>query len=310
MSPLSQTGRRLLGALALIAGLSGPAVAQSLAPRAYWPAPRGTYVVAFGLNHQEGGVLTDPSLPLENLEARTTALQLGLVRFFDLAGRTASLTLEAPWAETSLDVRFQGEDLHRDLSGQLDLALRLAVNLRGAPSMTPEEFRRFLADPEPMVGVSLKVQAPTGQYDPERVVNLGTNRWSFRPEIGYLRRLRPGWILELSAGAWFYGDNDEFLGTTREQDPLAAVEGHLVRPARGRRQNLWTSLDLNFYSGGRTSVDGNESDTLQRNSRIGATVVMPFAGTHALKLAASTSLATEVGSDFTSVIVAWQKAWR
>ena len=185
------------------------------------------------------------------------------------------------------------------------------MNLLGAPSMTPDEFREFLNSPEPLLGASLRIVAPTGAYDGNRVVNLGTNRWSVKPMLGYIRQIRPGWVGELALGAWVYGDNRDFLGQTRAQDPLAAAEFHLVRPVRRTQPNSWVSLDLNFFYGARTRVDGEERDDLQRNSRIGLTAVVPVARGHLVKFAASTSLVTEAGGDYSShCFVAYQRAWR
>ncbi len=299
----------LLALLALVAA-SAPATAQTLTPRAYWPAPTGTKLIAIGFAYQEGDVATDPSLPVEDLDAKVASLQAGFVYFFDLAGRTASFTLEAPWTEASLEALFLGEERSRDLSGFADVKARVAVNLLGAPAMSPAEFRNFLASPEPVLGVSLKIQAPTGEYDSDRLVNLGSNRWSVRPEVGYLHPLGRDWILEIAAGAWIYDDNNDFVGRTREQEPLVGAELHLVRPVRRTNPNFWVSLDLNFFAGGRTKVNGVRSDDQQRNSRIGATIVIPFSPGHALKLAGTTALVTERGGDFDALILAYQRAWR
>jgi hypothetical protein len=131
-----------------------------------------------------------------------------------------------------------------------------------------------------------------------------------KPEVGYVRRIRSGWATELALGAWFYGDNSDFQGRTREQDPLVAAEFHLVRPVRRTRPDFWVSLDLNFFSGGRTRIDGEESDDLQRNSRIGLTAVVPFPRGHLIKIATSTSMVTETGGDYSSLILAYQRVWR
>jgi hypothetical protein len=301
---------RLLCVLALMITVSVPLEAQSLAPRAYWPAPRGAKVLSVGYSYQRGDVLTDPSLPIEDTESETHGLTAGYLQFFNLAGRTASVSVELPWASTSLDALLENEASNRDLQGLSDLSLRLAVNLVGAPSMTPGEFREFLKDPEQILGASLRIVAPTGAYDPDRVVNLGTNRWSVEPALGYIRQIRPGWVTELALGAWLYSENSDFQGQTREQDPLVAAEFHLVRPVRRTRSDFWVSLDLNFFYGARTRIDGEESDDLQRNSRIGLTLVAPFAKGNAVKIATSTSVATKTGGDYSSLVLAYQRVWR
>jgi len=301
---------RFLFSLALGMVVCAPLTAQTMSPRAFWPAPRGTKVLSVGYLYQEGDVLTDPSLPLEGTESETHGLSAGYLHFFNLAGRTASVSLEVPWASSSLDALLRGEARSRDLEGFSDLSLRLAVNLRGAPSMTGEEFRDFLEDPEPLLGASLQIVAPTGAFDSNRFINLGTNRWSVKPMLGYVRQIRPGWTTEFALGAWLYGDNASFVGQKREQAPLVVGEFHLIRPVRRSRPDFWASLDLNFFHGARTRIDGVKRDDVQSNSRIGVTALVPFAKRNVVKIAFSTSLVTKKGGDYSSLVLAYQKAWR
>jgi hypothetical protein len=267
-------------------------------------------LVSVGYTYQKGDVLTDPSLPIEDTESETDGLSAGYLQFFNLAGRTAAVSIELPWASTSLDALVEREARSRDLEGFSDVNLRLAVNLFGAPTMSPEEFREFVRDPRPILGTSLRIVAPTGAYNPDRIANLGSNRWAVKPELGYLRQVAAGWVVELAAGAWFFGDNSDFQGRTREQDPLVATEFHLVRPLRRTQPDFWGSLDLNFFFGGRTRIDGEERGDRQRNSRIGLTVVVPFGQGHAIKIAASNPMVTEKGGDYSSLVLGYQRAWR
>ena len=151
-------------------------MAQSLTPRAFWPAPRGVKVASVGLSFNTGEVVTDPSLPVEDLEANVMILQAAYVQFFSLAGRTASTTVAQAWADVSLDALLEGEARGLDLSGFLNLDLRLAVNLIGAPSMSLAEFREFVGEAGPLLGASLRVRAPTGSHDSGRRLNLGSPR--------------------------------------------------------------------------------------------------------------------------------------
>jgi len=291
----------------LLPDLSPPAVAQDLSPRAYWPAPTGTKVVSFGYAFQTGDIVTDPSLPIEGSEAELHGLQVGYLQVFGLAGRTANVSLEVPRADATFQGTIDGELAKRDLDGLADISLRFAINLRGAPVMTPQQFQAFRQAPKPVLGLSLEIQPPTGQYDPDRLVNLGTNRWAFKPELGYLHPIRPGYIAEFVLGAWLYTDNDEFQGEIRKQAPLINFQFHLVRRVR---PGFWAALDLNYFFGGRTTVGGETMDDRLRNSRIGATIVFPFSHAQAVRLAASTSLTTESGGDYDSYLVSYLKAWR
>jgi len=289
--------------------VSAPLVSQTLTPRAHWPAPAGTNLLSVGYTYQKGGVVTDPSLPVENVDSESHAFQASYLRFFSLAGRTASLSVEIPRVEASYSGLVEGEAARRTLSGFSDLGARLAVNLRGAPAMTPEEFREFVKTPDPILGASLLVNAPTGGYDPDKLINLSTNRWSAKPEIGYLKGFG-SWITELSLGVRFFGDNDDFQGSTREQSPLAAAEFHIGRALRKTQPAFWMAFDVNYYYGARTRVDGVKNDDLQKNSRTGLTVVIPVGKRNVIKIATSTSLRASAAAEYSAVLLGYSRVWR
>jgi len=289
----------------LLALVAAATPAQELAPRAYWPAPRGTKLVSVGYGYSTGNIVTDASLPID-IEAETNSLSLGYLQFFSLAGRTASWNIEVPSVATSLEAIVNGRRVARSVSGFADLRLRLAVNIIGAPSMTAPEFQAFRKNPRGVLGASLRIQTPTGDYNPNRVANIGTSRWAAKPELGYIQPLGNRWILEAALGVWLYGDNDDFLGRRLEQDPLYSGEIHLIHQLRA---GLWASLDLNAYSGGRTTVESIGQTRKLENSRIGATFAFPFKRHHALKLAFSTGLTIDSGGDYDSVLVGYSYAW-
>ncbi len=299
--------RRLNLTLLLLIGSLSPAFGQKLSPRAYWPAPVGTKVLSLGVAYQRGEVVTDPALAIEGAEATLTALQVGYVQIVSLGGRTASLAVVIPRLEGTFRGIVDEAPARLDLEGAGDVSLILGYNFLGAPAMTPKEFQTFRQAPKRVLGLSFELRLPTGQYDPARIVNLGGNRWAIKPEIGYLIPMRRGYVLEMALGAWIYGDNDEFLGETRSQDPLFALAIHLVRRQKGP---FWTSLDLNFYTGGRSLIAGERNDDRLRNSRLGATIVFPFKKGHALRFAGSTSIKTDAGGSYNSFLIAYLKAWR
>lgn len=161
--------------------------------------------------------------------------------------------------------------------------------------------------PRTIVGVSLLVQPPTGGYEPDKLINAGTNRWAVKPALGVIWPVRPTWLLEFELGAWFFGDNDDFQQQTRQQDPILSSEFHLVKRIR---PGFWASLDLNYYFGGSTTVDQIERGDRQQNSRIGATMVFPFKKGHAIRIAYSTEIATESGGDFENFSLNYAYVWR
>ena len=289
-----------------ISPMFGTVMAQELAPRAYWPTPNGTNVLVATYQKTTGDIVTDPSLPITGVDSDIDYLQLSYQRTFSLAGRTAAIQLSVPYSQGRTEGLVDGEFLTRDTLGMGDTRLRLAYNIKGAPSMDAQGFQALRNAPRTIVGASMLVQAPTGNYQADKVINIGTNRWSVKPAIGVIWPLRPTWLLEFELGVWLFGDNDNFLGETRKQDPIRSSEFHLVKRIR---RGFWASLDANFYQGGRTSIGDSQQANLQRNSRFGATVVYPFMGRHAIRTSISTGVVTETGGDFEMLSLSYVYVW-
>ena len=268
--------------------------------------PDGTDVLVLAYQRSSGDIVTDPSLPLFNVDSDIEFLQLAYQRAFGLFGRAASLQLSLPCSEGRTEGFVEGEFRRRDTQGFADMRARLSINLKGAPSMDGAAFQELRRNPRTIVGASLTVQAPTGEYQADKLINLGTNRWSMKPAVGIIWPLRPTWLLEFEAGVWLFGDNDDFVGATRGQDPILSTEFHLIKRIR---PGFWASLDANFYVGGRTTVDGVERADLQRNSRFGATLVFPIKGRHALRTSVSTGAVTESGGDYEIFTLSYLYAW-
>lgn len=286
--------------------ICGGATAQELAPRAYWPAPVGTNVLVLGYQRNTGDIVIDPSLPVTGVESNIDYLQVSYQRSFDLFGRSASAQFSLPYADGVTEGVVGGEFLRRKSVGMTDARFRLAINLRGAPAMDIEGFQAFRTEPRTIIGASLVVQAPTGEYDSDRLLNLGTNRWSAKPAIGMIVPLHRTWLFEIEVGAWLFGDNNEFLGETREQDPIISAEMHLVKRFR---PGFWASLDANYYRGGETQVGSEFSDDLQRNSRADFTLVFPVLRRHAIRTSFSTGISTRSGGDFEIYSLSYAYAW-
>jgi hypothetical protein len=292
--------------LAVVALLCDAASAQELTPRAYWPTPNGTNVFVLAYQRTTGDIVTDPSLPLTDVDSDIDYLQLSYQRTFSLSDRTATVQLSLPFSEGETKGVLEEEFRRRETSGMGDARLRFAINLKGAPSMDSAGFKALRANPVTVVGASLLIQAPTGEYESDKVINIGTNRWSVKPAIGVIWPLRPTWLLEFEVGAWFFQDNDDFLGETRKQDPILSTEFHLIKRIR---PGFWASLDANFYVGGQTSIGEDTQANLQRNSRLGVTMVFPLRAGHALRGSFSTGAVTESGGDYEMFNISYLYVW-
>lgn len=304
--PAFPMGALLKRSLAVIPLLAGCAIAkaQELEPRAYSAVPVGMNFLVSGYGYTEGNVLTDPSLPLKDAEVEAHAAFTGYARSLGVLGRSAKVAVAVPYAWVSGSAKFLGEDRDRDVSGFGDPLFSFSMNLYGAPALTLEEFKDFHSDW--IVGTSVRVVAPLGQYDSDKLLNIGANRWSVKPELGGSKTLGP-WTLELSSGIVFFTDNDDFLGgQKREQDPIYSLQSHLSYTFR---PGLWAAIDGIYYGGGRTTVDGVRGDDLESNTRLGATLSVPLSRHHSIKIYGSTGVSTRTGSDFEAVGIAWQVRW-
>jgi hypothetical protein len=278
--------------------------AQEIEPRAYSPSPTGVNFLIAVAGHSAGGVLTDPSLPVTDIEARVDALALGYGRTLGLAGHSANVALAVPFVEVDAAGNVGEQRTSVTRQGWGDAKLRLAMNLIGGPAMTPREFAQ--REPKTTLGVSLTVNIPTGEYLPDKLVNIGTHRWAAKSEVGLTHPMGK-WLLEGYVGAWWFEDNDDFFGGQhREQDPLASIQVHVSYTFKPR---LWLALNTTYYEGGQTTLNGAAKRDRQSNSRAGLTFSTPLGKNYSLKVNWSRGATTRIGSNFTSYGLGLQYAW-
>lgn len=303
MSMLQIRLGRLLALSLVLAAAS--ARAQELEPRAYAPSPMNANFLLVNYSYQSGEVLFDPSLPFSDVQAYIHGLVGGYGHTFSLFGRISSVAVAVPYVWASVDGNVGETYQAITRSGLGDPRLRFVVNLLGGPALSMKEF--MARKPEPTLGFSLVVVVPTGQYSNEKLINIGTNRWAFKPEFG-LSFPKGRWTFEAAAGVWLFLDNEHtYPGeNVRSQDPLYTFQAHLgytIRPG------LWVAGDATYYTGGRTYTNDVPGDTLQANSRAGITVSVPLWRGHTVKVAASTGVNARIGSRFDSIGVAYQYLW-
>jgi len=287
-------------------GLGGVAVAhaQDIEPRAYSNAPVGVNFVVAGYAYSHGGLSLDPSLPVTDARLESSAAVLAYARVLDLWGVSGKFDASVPYASLSGTAVYAGQPVERSIHGAANPLLRISANLVGAPALTLQEFAAYRQDL--IVGVSLQVGVPLSQYDPTRLLNIGTNRWSAKPEVGVSKAIG-SWTIEGQAAVTFYGDNTDFFGgSTRTQDPLYALQGHAIHSFRS---GIWASLDLTYFAGGRSTIDGVAKNDLQQNWRVGATLAIPVDRRNSIKLAASSGVSARTGNNFDLLAVAWQYRW-
>jgi hypothetical protein len=283
--------------------------AQDLAPRAYVITPVHSNAILVTWSFFDGGVNFNGTIPVTNATGTYYVSVLSYYHSMSFFGRSANFTVALPYAVGNFhgDLAGQSKSIYR--SGLADSGFRFSVNLFGGPAMQPKEMAKWKQ--KRLLGLSLRVIAPTGQYSSMKLINWGGNRWAFKPELGYSQR-RGHWLLDGYVGGWFYTTNQAFFtggAVTKPQDesPIGSLEGHLSYDVRPR---LWLSLDGNFWWGGITSLSGIQNlATKQTGSRIGGTVSFPISKHQAIKASYSNGTYITFGGNYQNVSVAWQYSW-
>jgi hypothetical protein len=291
-----------LGAIGL-SGI-GAAKAQDAEPRSYSNTPVGLNFLIAGALYSKGKLAFDPDLSLADANFHSKTGLLAYVRSFDFAGQSAKFDVIVPATSFLAWGLVDGLPRERAMAGLGDPRFRVSVNLIGAPALSAKNFANYRQDL--IAGVSLQVSAPLGLYDSSKLLNLGNNRWSFKPEFGISKAVG-SWTFELAPSVTIFSDNIDFIGGNNfAQAPFYGVQGHILYTFQS---GAWVALDGVYFSGGRTSLNGVKSDNEQRNTRAGFTVALPIDRQNSLKLSTSTGITTRTGSDFTAIGVAWQYRW-
>ena len=287
------------------------ATAQDLSPRAYIISPIHSNAVVVSYGYYNGN-LDLGGLPITDAKATASIPTFSIFHSMNFFGRTSNFTAALPYGVGNFSGMVLNQETNVYRSGLLDSVWRYSVNLYGGPSMDGRQYIKWRQ--KILVGASFKVSAPTGQYDSTKLINLGNNRWGFRPEVGYSQRFGH-WIVDAYAGGWFYTTNPKFFSqnqynpgiTTQHQAPIASFEGHLSYDVKPR---LWVSFDGNFWRGGAQSLNGVENAASElRNSRIGGTVSAPITKHQAIKASYNNGAYIKYGGDFQNITVGWQYSW-
>jgi hypothetical protein len=285
--------------------VAAPAFAQDLEPKVYAASPTGANFLVASYAWSGGEVLVDPTVPVTDVHADVQSLAIGAGHTFGVFGKLgrASVTIPATWADVTGRVGDVTGAVSRN--GLADARFKFSVNLRGNPAMLP---RGFAKEPRrTIIGVSLLASAPSGQYANTKLINIGNNRWAFKPEVG-LAWPKGHWDVDAYFGVWLFTSNTAYYPglAAQTQNPLVAVQGHAGYTIRPR---LWVAVDGTWYHGGLTAVDGVDSTTSQNNSRAGVTLSMPVGDRYSLKASYSSGLVVQKGSNFNTVAIAWQVLW-
>jgi len=295
--------RLALHAMSLL-GFATSTLAQDIEPRAFSNAPVGVNFLIGGYAFTRGGLAFDTAVPVTDAQLNTSSAIMAYARVLDLWGASAKVDMVAPYTWLYGTAKLAGQPIERSVNGIGDALFRLSVNFYGAPALELKEFASYHQDL--ILGGSVQLSAPVGQYDSSRVVNLGTNRWSVKPELGASKAFGP-LTLEVTTGVRFFTANTNFFcGITRSQSPVYSAQGHAIY---GFGSGIWASLDAIYFAGGRTAINGAANGDLQENWRLGANLSVPLSANYSVRLFASRGVSARTNNNFDLIGIALQYRW-
>jgi hypothetical protein len=283
--------------------------AQDLEPRRWSHLPTGLNVVGVGVGLTEGDIFFDPVLRVEDATFELYALGASYVRTFEWLGKSARIDFKIPYANGRWEGLLDGEYASRRRNGLADPHVRLSMNLYGAPPLRGREFMQYRQN-NPVnttVGAAVDIGLPLGQYNSEWLINLGSNRYVIRPQLGILHQ-RQKWQFELTGSLFLFQDNDEFwMGTRLEQDPLWFLQGHVIY---GFKPGWWASLSGGYAYGGEAYVNDVPKNNDARSGYWAIGLGLPLNARQSLTFTFVTADSHVLaGADTRSLVVSWSVNW-
>ena len=295
----NQIGIAFLCSLSYIFGC-----AQELEPRAINNLPVGTNFAIGGYSYAQGNLLLDPALPIEDLNSNIHSGLLAYVRAIRFMNLSAKIDAIIPYVMGDWTGNVNDQSGFRTQNGFGDLRLRFSFNFLGSKAMDISEFENY--KPENVSGISIQVIAPTGDYDPSELINLGSNRWVVKPQWGFSRNFDK-WIIETYVGIWMFTKNTNFLnGNELSQKPLYTFKVHIIKELPKR---MWLALNTGYGIGGQTELNGVPRDTEILTARVGVIYALPFAKKHTLKFTYNSGIRFKKGPDFNAISLNYQYRW-
>ncbi|KAF2509491.1 transporter [Flavobacterium zhairuonense] len=273
---------------------------QDLEPRAYANVPKKLNVAAIGYVFMDGNVVTEPSLPISDFKIQSHNIAASYIRTFGLANKLARIQVSLPFTFMDGSALVAGDMVTGSRTGFADTKVRFGVNLLGSPALDKSEFRSF--QQKTILGVSLVTSIPTGRYYDDKRVNIGTNRWGIKPEIGISKRFAHVYA-EAYGGVWFYTDNSDFLGKKMEQKPTYSLQAHASYYFKNQ---MWIGFNTTWFFGGKTIIDGVPEASQIDNWRVGGTFSTPIAKGQSIRFQYHVGAFTNNGLDYYALSAVYQ----
>jgi hypothetical protein len=271
----------------------------------YDNTPVGTNQIELGYARVRADASIDASLVVEGARLTLNQALIDYTRYFGLFHRLMWVEAGVPYANLSGTIT--GTDISGSTTGTGDSSYQVGILLKGGPALSAAQFDEY--KPATRLGLSLTTTAPTGSYDSNKLLNLGSDRWSFKPEFALSCPFgsEQKWQFDGYANIYFFTDNTSFHGReVLRQDPLSGVEGHLSYTFN---DNLWLSLDSRYSFRGSTVVDGIGQNDAQRNFILGTEVSAAINSRNSLLFEFAKALVHENAPAIVGFAVKYDYAW-
>ena len=289
--------------------LALPCLAQDIEPRRWSHLPIGANFGGLGYGFSTGDITFNPVLRIEDgqFDLHTAAIQY--IHSFELFGKSARFDLAQAYQTGTWEGRLNGSPASVDREGWADSTLRFAVNLIGAPPLSGKEFAAYNAATtcEDIVGVGLLIRLPTGEYFDNKLINLGSYRYTFTPQFGWVHN-QGKWSTELSGSASFATENDEFFnGKTLDEEVYFVGQAHVSYTFR---PGLWLTASTGYGYGGESSIDGVPTNDLKGNFGWGLSLGIPINRAMGFKLSyIGTRTQEDTGADTDTFSLGFSMMW-
>jgi hypothetical protein len=289
--------------LVLITGSS--VHAQEIEPRSYAVVPVGLHAMALSYTFSKGDVITPGNSPIQNLDVTNNVFNLGYVQTFTFFKKLTRVAVSMPFGFLNGTASFQGVDTSGSRTGFYDGRIKFGMNLFGSPALAPKDFQKF--QEHTVFGASVVISVPLGQYYPSKLINLGSNRWGFKPELGVSHR-EGRLFYEIYSGVWMYTKNTNYFKSyIQQQNSLFSFQAHVDYTFQ---HGKYLALNGGYADGGETSLNGFEQHDEQQNWRGGITFSSPIFNRHqSVKIMVNTGIATKAGQNYTALTIVYQYSW-
>lgn len=288
-----------------------PGIAAADGARDWINLPIDTNLVYLYYNHVQSNTQLDTTLPVQGVD---TTMNMALVRYaysFPVAGKTGGIQFLLPysWATATIDSSI-APLASREFSknGVGDLTVVLAANLFGAPAMTREAFAK--ATPQTLLTAAVFLTVPVGQYDRNKPVNFGGNRWVVKPQLAFNYPFGNS-MLSVNGNVSLYTENSEYYKPDGhgklQQEPLGTLEAHY---SYSFNRALWAAVDMVYSNGGQTRINGVKQHNAQDTLKLGVSGSFNFTPTDAVSMSYLKTVSTPAGAADVKVFsINYNHAW-